>query len=147
MSEIKDIGLRIKKIDDLLCKRADNNLKRIGITFAQHHTMIYLIHQENHEAPLKQLESHFRVSQATMAGIIKRMEERGLITSFTSPTDKRIKLVKLTSKAEDICKQTKIYMQENEQKMRSLYTDEELVLFDEFLNRLFKELDTEKIEC
>ena len=146
MSEIKDIGLRIKKIDDLLCKHADYNLNKLGITFAQHHALVYLIHQDNHEAPLKQIESHFRVSQATMAGIAKRMEERGLISSYTSEKDKRIKFVKLTNKGEEICKQTKIYMQENEQKMRSLYTEEEMLVLDEFLNRLFNALDTEEIK-
>ena len=41
MAKIVDIGFRIKKIDDLLCKKADETMQKMGVTFSQHHTLVY----------------------------------------------------------------------------------------------------------
>ena len=68
MAKIVDIGFRIKKINDLLCKKADETMQKMGVTFSQHHTLVYLHHQKNQISSLKNMEHHFHVSQATMAG-------------------------------------------------------------------------------
>lgn len=143
MNDIVDLGFRIKKINDLLCKRADEMMQEMGVTFSQHHILIYLMHRENHTSTLKDMEHRFRVSQATMAGIAKRMEEKEVITSYFSPNDKRVKMVCLTKKGEEICEQTRMIMKKSEQAMRSLYSEEEMVEFDKYLSRLFHALDKE----
>ncbi len=143
MKKIVDIGFRIKKVDDLLSKQADRSMQEMGVTFTQHHVLIYLVHQKDHTSTLKEMEHSFKVSQATMAGIVKRMEEKEFVESFGSETDKRIKLVRLTSKGEDICKVSRKLMQEGENRMRSLYSDEEMMRFEEYLDRLLNLLDKE----
>lgn len=74
-------GLRakIKKINDLMYKFGNQELKKIDLTFSQFHALVYLEHCENGEATLKQLEAHFKVAQATMAGIISRLECKGYV--------------------------------------------------------------------
>lgn len=144
MNDIIDLGFRIKKINDLLCKRADELMQELGVTFSQHHILIYLIHCEDYTSSLKDMEHRFRVSQATMAGIVKRMEEKEVITSYYSPNDKRVKMVRLTKKGEEICEQTKIIMKKKEQSIRSLYSEEEMMDFDNYLSRLFHSLDEEE---
>ena len=103
MKRIVDIGFRIKKINDLLCKRADKTMQEMGVTFSQHHVLVYLVHQKNHTSTMKELEHDFMVSQATMAGIVKRMEEKNYIRSYYSENDRRIKFVCLTKNGEEIC--------------------------------------------
>ncbi len=143
MKRIVDIGFRIKKINDLLCKRADKTMQDMGVTFSQHHVLVFLVHQENHTSTMKELEHSFMVSQATMAGIVKRMEEKKYIRSYYSENDRRIKYVCLTKNGEEICEKTHALMQKCEKKMQSLYTKEEMMAFDEYLDRLFDLLDKE----
>ena len=141
--ERKDIGLRIKRIDNLLLKQADKMLNEIGITFAQHHVLVYLVHQKNHTSTFKEAESNFKVSQATMVGLIKRLEEKGFVKSFVSDKDKRIKLLSLTKKGEEVCLYSKKSIKKGEEKMRSIFKEEEMKEFEEYLDRLYEYLNKE----
>lgn len=143
MKRIVDIGFRIKKINDLLCKRADQTMQEMGVTFSQHHVLVYLVQQVNHTSTMKELERAFMVSQATMAGIVKRMEEKNYIRSYYSENDRRIKYVCLTKNGEEICEKSHTLMKKCEKKMQDLYTKEEMMAFDEYLDRLFDLLDKE----
>ncbi len=140
MNDVVDIGFKIKKINDLLCKKADETMQELDVTFSQHHVLVYLIHCENNTASLKTLEKKFKVSQATMAGIVKRLEEKEVITSYYLPDDKRIKMVKLTQKGIAICERSRELMVKSEGRMKSLFTETELENFVEYLNRIYKEL-------
>ena len=144
MAKIVDIGFRIKKINDLLCKKADETMQKMGVTFSQHHALVYLHHQENQRTSLKNMERHFHVSQATMAGIVKRLEEKKLVDAYTSENDKRVKMVVLTEKGEEICQKSRALMQKSEMKMRSLYSEEEMEQFDIYLDRLLEQLNQEE---
>lgn len=143
MSDVVDIGFRFKKINDLLCKKADETMQGLDVTYSQHHVLVYLIRSENMTASLKTLEKKFRVSQATMAGIVKRLEEKEVVTSYTLPNDKRIKMVTLTEKGISICNRSRELMIMSENKMKALYTKEELDTFVSYLDRLYKALNEE----
>ncbi len=54
-----DLGLRVKKINDLMAKRGNYELKKLGLTFSQFHCLVYLEKCAGQQAPLKQLEKHF----------------------------------------------------------------------------------------
>lgn len=143
MGDVVDIGFRFKKINDLLCKKADETMQGLDVTYSQHHVLVYLIRSENQTASLKTLEKKFRVSQATMAGIVKRLEEKEVVTSYTLPNDKRIKMVQLTEKGAGICERSRELMIMSENKMKALYTKEELDTFVSYLDRLYKALNEE----
>jgi MarR family transcriptional regulator, organic hydroperoxide resistance regulator len=143
----KDIGFRIKKINDLLCKNGGESMMEMGVTFSQHHVLVYLVHQDDSTSTLKDLERDFRVSQATMSGIIKRMEEKHFVHTFLCDHDKRVKFVQLTDLGKKLCVESNKLMKRNEQKMRSLYTEEEMIMFEEYLDRLFIALDKEDQKC
>lgn len=69
MAKIVDIGFRIKKIDDLLCKKADETMQKMGVTFSQHHTLVYLHHQKNQISSLKNMEHHFMFHRQQWQGL------------------------------------------------------------------------------
>lgn len=137
---MRDVGFRLKKINDLLQKRADQQMKELGLTFSQHHVLVYLVHQDMHTATLKDLEHTFRVAQATMAGIVVRLEEKGLIESFICTDDKRIKMVRLTEEGKKVCDISYKQMHEKDEQLRSMYTSEEIENFDDYLFRLYEAL-------
>lgn len=144
MNKALDIGFRLKKINDALTKNADRMMKEMDVTFSQHHVLVYLDHQEDKKSTLKNIEHTFHVSQATVAGIAKRMEEKKLIAYFSDPNDKRIKWVKLTDEGLKICEKSKVMMKETEKKMKSLFSEEEMKDFEEYLDRIFEALDKEE---
>ena len=61
--EIVDVGFKIKKINDSLQKKADKSMEEMDLTFSQHHVLVYLIHCENHETSLKNVEKEFMFGQ------------------------------------------------------------------------------------
>lgn len=137
---MRDIGFRIKKINDLLQKRADQQMRELGLTFSQHHVLVYLVHKDEHTAALKEIEHTFRVAQATMAGIVVRLEEKGLVESYVSPQDKRIKMVRLTAEGEKVCEISYTQMHEKDMLLHAMYTDREMKDFDDYLFRLYEAL-------
>lgn len=135
-----DIGLRLKKINDLMHKHANQDLEDLGITFSQHHVMVYLEHCKEHTAPLKDIEHHFQVAQATMAGIVKRLESKGFLVTSYCENDKRMKVVALTEQGESLCHTSYINMKNRVKELESIYTAQELVQFEEFLKRMYEQL-------
>lgn len=140
-----DIGFEFKKINDLLQKKADQTMQELDITFVQHHVLVYLIHRDNHTSSLKQIEKEFKVSQATMAGIVMRMEEKQVVSSYTLENDKRIKMVKITEKGIAICEKSREMMINAEKKIKACYSDEEMRNFIDYLDRLYKLLNKEDV--
>ncbi len=145
--EIVDIGFKIKKINDKLQKKADKTMEELDITFSQHHILVYLIHLENKTCSLKTLEKEFKVSQATMAGLIKRMEEKEIVKTHIGENDKRIKMVTITEKGILICQKSREMMMKGEETIKSIYSQEELNNLTNYLERLYKILDKEDKKC
>ncbi len=138
-----DIGYKIKKINDVLQKRADETMREMDVTFSQHHVLIYLIHCEDHTSTLKAIEKKFKVSQATMAGLVKRLEEKGMVESYSLESDKRIKMVKISDKGKEVCNKSKELIIQSEQRIREIFTSEEIKQFIDYLDRMYKYLDKE----
>lgn len=135
-----DLGLKIKKINDLMYKFGNQELKKIDLTFSQFHALVYLEHCENGEATLKQLEAHFKVAQATMAGIISRLECKGYVKGRLAKNDKRVKVAALTPEGKTFCEKAKVGLHRFHHRLEGLYTPEELNQFNDYLDRLYQEL-------
>ncbi|GHV98226.1 hypothetical protein lacNasYZ03_02280 [Lactobacillus nasalidis] len=133
-----DLGLKVKKINDLTAKRGNRELKQLGLTFSQFHALVYLEHCQDGQAPLKQLEIHFQVAQATMAGIVGRLECKGYVKSRLAENDKRVKIVTLTQEGRRICKSAKQWGSQLQKQLALLYSDKELRQFEEYLDRLYE---------
>ena len=93
---IAGYGFYIKRIDNALEKEANSNLQQLNLTMQQNRVLIHLAHAENKTLSLKALEEHFGAAQSTVAGLVSRLEKKGLVAALSDPADKRVKLVKLT---------------------------------------------------
>ena len=91
----KPIPRMIKMIADRMKADGDARLKTYNMTFVQ---SMVLRHLKLHEgkATQKQLEDDFRVSHPTIVGIIARMENNGLIRSYTDCNDRRQKIIEMS---------------------------------------------------
>lgn len=138
--------LQIKKLNDLMRKNANKHLDSLGLTFTQHFVLVHLY--ENHEClSLKDLEKKFRVAQATMAGIIQRLELKKYIESFYKPEDKRVKYVRLTEEGKVLCEESKQTFQRREAEVRALFTSEEYSQLSEYIQRIYTYIEKEDTTC
>ncbi len=135
---IAGFGWYIKRIDNALGKEANHNLQSHNITQQQAHALVILAHSPDHVLALKELESRFGAAQSTVAGLVARLEKKGLVEALHDPGDKRIKLVRLTTDGlamHQACHQDVV---NSETRLTALLSPEEKDQLLELLQRLYE---------
>lgn len=97
----KFAGEILKQINDELAKRANNALKKDGLTFSQAGVILTLGEKQKEGMSIKELSRSICVAQPTMTGIIDRLQEKGIVQSCSDRNDKRVRMVTLTEKGSD----------------------------------------------
>ena len=121
----------IKQINDRLEKFANNTLRKEDLTMMQIAVLVELDSSDKQEASLKTLEQIFGVSQPTMYGIVRRLEQKGLVETYPSPHEKRTKIVKINDAGKAKCTFGYGYMAQSEAKLlKALSEDEQATLHD-----------------
>lgn len=92
----------IKTINEAIEKKCNAELSVHNITFSQIKIIMALYHSEKQAYSLKELEKLFHCSQATMAGTVARLENKGLVKRCSLPGDKRIKSIELTTAGKEL---------------------------------------------
>ena len=136
-----DLARKLKTIDETFKKKANNDLLEMDLTFAQHHTLVYLVHQPEHTAELKAIEREFRVSQPTVAGIAQRLEAKGYVESLGNPRDKRVKLIRLTPQGEELCRRSWEKMRGRMDALTVGLSEEDLAELDRLLDVVYRNIE------
>lgn len=139
MSAVKTCASLIKQIHSELEKNANNALRQDDLTLSQISVLMTLSKAEKNQLEQKQLEQSMHIAQSTATGIVKRLEQKGFIVSFTSTTDKRIKIIRITSLGLTYCKKATINMEKTESKLTAALTETE---YDILLSLLQKVRDS-----
>ncbi len=100
MDDIKPIIPMLKQIHVNSEKYINNILKDKDITLSQGRVLGFIYKSENSIASFKSVEELLSVAQSTTVGIVSRLEKKGFVEVFASPTDKRMKMLKLTALGE-----------------------------------------------
>ena len=136
-----DLAFKLKMIDDCVKKKANNDLVEMDLTIVQHRTLVYLVRQPEHAAELKAIEREFRVSQPTVAGIAQRLEAKGYVEALSHPTDKRVKLIRLTPQGEELCRRSWEKMKTRMAGMTAGLSEDELVELDRLLDVVYRNIE------
>ena len=126
---IAGYGWFIKRIDNALEKEANQNLQALNLTMQQNRVLILLAHAQEHTLSLKALEEHFGAAQSTVAGLVSRLEKKGLIEAVTDPSDRRIKLARLTEAGVRLHNQGHQMLVESEKRLTANLSPEEKEIF------------------
>lgn len=129
-------GKRIKHIHDELAKQANNAMRKSDITMSQVMVLTALTNRLDKTISFKDLEKKLNLAQSTTAGLIKRMEQKGLVICLGDSDDRRIKLVKLTPKGESCHYASKEHMVMTEKSLISCLTKEEQEVFNSMLKKI-----------
>ncbi len=97
----RDIGEKIKVVDDRLTSLAAATFKKYGVTLSQTRVLKY-INDSGGEAFQTDIERYTGSSHPTVVGILSRLERDGFIESRYERDDKLRKKVVMTKKAKDV---------------------------------------------
>lgn len=136
MEPTNSCGRLIKQINDELQKNANNAMRSHGLTMAQLEALMELNQAEGKQLTLKELERRLHLAQSTSAGIVSRLEEKGLIESFGDASDRRIKLVHITSSGLERTRDAEQEMNRAENQLLSSLTDTERSIFYTLLRKV-----------
>lgn len=134
--EEQDCGTLLKQINDAMEKMANNALRSQGLTFSQMRVLLELSHASEGQLSLKALEQTLHVAQSTAAGIVSRLEAKGLVASAGDPKDRRIKLVRLTAAGLVRVQETVSHRIEAETRLLSSLTETEQTIFRVLLKKV-----------
>lgn len=129
----------VKLLSEIIEKKANGELKKYNITIGQVRVLGILYYSQHQEYSLKELEKIFRTSQATIAGIVSRLEDKKLIIGFSDAQDKRIKKVKLTKEGEMLASEAQLKVNDMEKWLASKLAKDER---EELIRLLYKVYDT-----
>lgn len=140
MEKRLDCGALFKQIHDSLEKQANNSLRSQGLTMVQMSVLIELNLTPEKQLPLKEIERRLHVAQSTAAGIVARMEQKGLVEGFGDAKDRRIKMLRITPAGESCCQLAEQNMAETEASLLRGLTEKERSLLLELLQKVAENL-------
>ncbi len=122
---IAGYGFFIKRINNALEKEANANLQALDLTMQQNRALVLLAHAPDQTLTLKELEERFCAAQSTVAGLISRLEKKGLVNAVTDLTDRRVKRVQLSEKGMQLHDASHQDILRSEERLTRLLTEAE----------------------
>ena len=135
---IAGYGWFIKHIDNALEKEVNQHLQSLNLTMQQHRALVTLVRAENQTLSLKALEERFGAAQSTVAGLISRLEKKGLVEAVNDPADKRVKLARLTEEGRRLCSISRQNVMDSEARLTRLLSPEEKELLLHCLRKVYE---------
>lgn len=87
-----------------VCVAFERSLKELGITSAQHELLANLLSAAPDGLSQKRLAELLFVTKGNITGLVKRLEERGLVAREDDPEDRRKNIVTLTSEGAELAR-------------------------------------------
>lgn len=119
------ITFYLKAIDQTLKKSLDQALEPYDLTKAQTEILCFLNDSKEDYCIQKDIENYFHISNATVTGLLNRLEAKGLILRLDNPEDRRTKTIQQTPKAIEVHKLVEKTVQQHEQKLLDGFSQEE----------------------
>jgi DNA-binding MarR family transcriptional regulator len=136
----KPIGFLIKKISGRMEAQGNNALKKYGLTYTQSRVLASL---EMHGGRLtqKELESELGVSHPTVVGIVNRLERDGFVHCWQDESDRRVKNIESTAKAEQVAASLDWMALNDENALMTAFSEEEQAELIRLLTKLERQLE------
>ena len=133
-------GVLIKKLDKVFKQNFDQELERVGLTFSQMRVLRFLEDNPNTKITQKDISKKLDIQHSTTIGLLKRMQENGLVTVVVDEDNRRCRNIFLTSKAEEISCEMERGRTIMENRVVASFTEEEQEIFYRLLNKAIDNL-------
>ncbi len=129
MKQNDNCGVMIHQIHNTIEKNANNQLKKKGLTFSQMAVLLAICSSPEKRITFKELEKLLVLAQSTTVGLISRLEQKQLVTTWGDNNDKRIKYVEITSLGKEYCIDAEKEMEYTENQLLSALSKSEQETF------------------
>ena len=137
------VGLLLKFINGRVNTKINKNLAEFNLTGVQHEILCFIDRNE-HERDVfqKDIEKCLKLTNPTVTGIVKRLEEKEMIVRCPSSNDARYKCLHLTGKGKEvICKSFKFGANNIEKQLVKDMNDEEVKMLKDLLYRALMNME------
>lgn len=137
------VGLLVKFINGKVNNRVNKNLAEFNLTGVQHEILCF-INRNEHERDVfqKDIEKCLKLTNPTVTGIVKRLEEKEMIVRCPSSDDARYKCLHVTEKGKEvICKSFKFGAENIEKQLVKGMSDEEVKMLKDLLYRALRNME------
>lgn len=129
--DVMDTYMHINRLHRMILER---ELNRTGVYRSQHQLLMFIA--DNPNASQKDIARLHRVSTATVAVSLKKLEQGGYIRRLVDQSDNRCNQLTITEKGQDVATKSAAYFQKVEKQMFSGFSEEELETLRGFLTRI-----------
>lgn len=130
------------------CKRhrdvTEKLMNKMGVHRSQYHLLMYL--SLNPGVSQTQIAECLQVSAATVTVSIKKLEKNGYVQKVTNGEDNRFNQIKITEKGMKAVETAKAIVKEIEEQTFKDFTEEELIQFGNYMDRMYHNLNELLIE-
>lgn len=140
MAQLSECGILIKQINDSIARLANNELRQNNLTLSQLRYLEYIYAHEGTPVLFKEVERHFKVSQPTAAGILRRLESKKLIKTNQSENGGKSKTVCLTDSGKALYESAEARRIKTEINLLSPLKEDERITFQEMLAKVLEHL-------
>lgn len=144
------LGYKLKKVNKLFEQQINDVMKKSDMTFSQIAVLHYLLISEDHEVTLKELGEALQITHPTCIGLVRRLQEKELVTSVVNPGNKRFRNVVATDQARELVTCGHEWIRRLQEQMVKGFTREETARFTRDLDRIYdnlKQLEQEQTEA
>lgn len=135
ISRIKQVGTRI--FDRMLAQSGIDSFN------GAQGRILYVLWQQD-DITISSLSAKTSLANTTLTAMLDRMEMLGLIVRKPDPADRRSRLIALTEKARSLQGDYANISQQMNERYYAGFTDEEIVVFEGYLQRVLSNLEREE---
>lgn len=111
----------------------NQKMKKVGLTSSQSEVIRHILKHRNESLTAGDIMTQFSLSQSTVAGILKRLEKKGLLVRQADETDARKSIITLTSSGLAMESNLKLIAAQTEDLLLHGMTEEEQAEFNHLL--------------
>jgi len=116
----------------------ERRLAATGVYRSQHQILMFLA--DNPDVSQRELADNQKVSTATMAVSLKKLEKGGYICREVDEKDNRYNQIRITEKGQKVVEESRKIFQEVENAMLAGFSQEERRMMEAFLDRMYENL-------
>ena len=103
-----DILIQIRQIVRSVNLESKRIEKEYGISIPQLLCLNFLNEKDTFQASHKEIKDFLKLNASTVTGLISRLETKGLVARLPKRGDKRVKVLSITAKGEQLLKDTQL---------------------------------------
>lgn len=140
--EHEPIGFKFKLIHEAFVAMFNRQLKEDDITFSQLMVISYLDEHRNQKVTQKDISDALHIKHPTTIGLLKRLDEKEMITNVTDPDNRRCRNVTLTEKGMDFVIARRERRKNTDDYLVSGMTDEEISTLRRLLDKVIDNMQS-----